>query len=177
MFQAHDEALEASECGKRLASTRPFERLFTLLSLNRSQLSSRLRERVSLYDLDSLKDVFTMQPVIAGVESVIKHVVNMITACSDSYTLLYSGLCSRWTSQSKDTWSFEHVADCFMRANDALNERYFFAVLVQFMKDKSVLEELIREAEVRVLVTEEVLENLATHHYYTRPSRSADDDD
>jgi len=179
LFQVHDAALSASEIEHNMVSSRPFERLATLLSLDRSQLSNRIRDRVSLYDLDSLKSAFALQPVILGVETVVKHIVSMITSCSDSFTLIYSGLRDRWVSQKSNNCSFTYFADAFMRTNDALMERYFFAILVQSISDRSILEELIREAEVKALATEVVLKNLKPRYYYVKPvsSSPAEDDD
>jgi hypothetical protein len=176
LFRALDAAISSTEDMQVTDGFKPFAQLAELLSLDPQHISTRLLERVSSYNLPSLKSAATLQSVIIGVETVLKHVIRTITACGDSFTLIYSGLRDRLISSQREHNSLAVIADSFMRSKNELDERKYFAILYQSTKDKAVLENALKEAQSKALVNQEFMQSAMPRHYYARVKMSTDGD-
>ena len=173
LFEKLDGAL-ANENDDANTQGGPFAELSKALSMEPSNLSGRVVDRKSLYDLASLQTVGTLTNVVVGMEHVLRHIVRQVTSCVESFTLVFNGIVARWSERRPDE-ALASVAMSFIRASDPMNERFFFAILIHSssVDDRKILEDALMDARSKALVDREFTAVAQPRYYYVTKTKGS----
>lgn len=178
-FKAIDTAIDLAFAERKdEARDYPFKTLMTMLNMPTESFAKRLIERITRFDLESLKIPRNFEEVCVGVETITTFVVSSVTACKTSAEALLSRLRDRLVSSQSagNSNALRFTARHFLGCSDKILVRVYFAQLLEFTSTKKELVDLLEQEFARALIDVEFLATLKERKYIKGRSNGKDED-
>jgi hypothetical protein len=161
------------ETKHRTSQLNPWLQVASVLNIT-DKVSQRTLSRANCFTLEQVKDSRITGDIRSFLEAVIRQILETGTSSLDAARAIEASFFQHYTSLRDSTSSrtLDELCDRFMRTQDDIKEREYFAILFRVASSSKELKTLLEAARTRAL-NDDGLKSITKSRFYSRRSTVA----